>query len=425
MLQHLRVPHLQLDEPALLGDDVEQGPATERVALPDDAEIPAGGVEDLHGVDVPRALDRVVLRIRRADLLPHDEIGRLPALSRALQLGGGGGDVALVPVPDRQHDRHPDGHHVEGVHDRPQTPRRVESLHVEPCLLPLVLAEETRVDPPLGPFLLHPRRGQALLQFAHAEVGPLPERNVDGGGRLGQGEGAFEVASDAQGGRRGEPDEGHELQPQALQPADLTRPLGLEPRHLDPQQLLVERRRRASRHSLVDERLRLPVRGEQVVGDADVARGAEHGAGLHAHLGGEAPLAIGDLRLLDGELAGGHRHSRVLPAPEVERPREPDHLHVVGPGGVLGAAEFEHRVRPEAGLPEPTLRRLDRGPGRPQLRVGGQRAGHEVVGRHRVPRRLLGPAHGRPEGADHGHDGEHSQGADHGGPLSSGPGPKT
>src|SRR2546428_668595 len=83
---------------------------------------------------------------------------------------------------------------------------------------------------------------------------------------------------------------------------------------------------------------------------------AAPGAVLQAPRGGAPRRATGALPLLDGEPAGGHRHSRVLPAPEVQRPREPDHLHVVGPGGVLGAAEFEHRVRPEAGLPEPTLR---------------------------------------------------------------------
>src|SRR5262249_14960885 len=80
LLERFRVPQLDVDESALLADDVEQRHAPELIALPYDVEVLAGGHSDCALVDVEGPLRGLVLRERGIHLLAHRKRRGLDAL---------------------------------------------------------------------------------------------------------------------------------------------------------------------------------------------------------------------------------------------------------------------------------------------------------------------------------------------------------
>src|SRR6266481_5911954 len=112
-LERVRIAHLDLDIPALFGDDVQYGYATKLIGLSHDGEVAAGDITDAAAIDGEPALGGVELGEGRGDLLADDQLGAF-----ALALGGlgfrrGGRDIALVLISYGHHDRHTPTHVVE------------------------------------------------------------------------------------------------------------------------------------------------------------------------------------------------------------------------------------------------------------------------------------------------------------------------
>src|SRR6266404_7252816 len=105
LLQRVGVPHLDVDVSPLLGDHVEQGPATQLVRLAHHIQVLACHVAHAARVDLERPLRGLVLGERGLDLLAYGEHGQLDAALRRRRLGPRRRDVPLILVPHRQRDR--------------------------------------------------------------------------------------------------------------------------------------------------------------------------------------------------------------------------------------------------------------------------------------------------------------------------------
>ena len=109
----------QLDEPALLGNHVEHGDTAELVGLSHHPEVSTGDVPHSARIDLKRALCGVELSEGGRDLLADDQLRGFALALGALGFRRRGGDIALVPVPHRQHDGHAAAYVMKGILNGP------------------------------------------------------------------------------------------------------------------------------------------------------------------------------------------------------------------------------------------------------------------------------------------------------------------
>ena len=116
LLESLGVAHLDLDQTALLFEEVGEPQMAELVARPGDPQVIPGGGEQI-GVEALEHARRAVAAEEGARHFAADHrFEKLAAQSGRLARGDGGFDPALVLVAHRQIDRHAAADHVIGHH---------------------------------------------------------------------------------------------------------------------------------------------------------------------------------------------------------------------------------------------------------------------------------------------------------------------
>src|SRR5439155_11902285 len=104
----------------------------------------------------------------------------------------------------------------------------------------------------------------------------------------------------------------------------------------------------------------ITVRLEELVGDGERATCRQHVTGSGSDVRAQSPFAVSRLGTADFDLALGDSHASVLPSVEVQRDGHSDAEIVVRADRFL-SAQFQHRVRPQGGLPYPSGRRVELG----------------------------------------------------------------
>src|SRR5439155_26011154 len=176
-----------------------------------------------------------------------------------------------------------------------------------------------------------------------------------------------------------------------LQRRDLDAALGeltarVEPVDLDHLQALLQRWGRARSYAALHEREPVPIDLQQVIDHPQAPLRRQDLAGLHANVGAQTALAIGDLPAPGVQLAFRHTHAARLATVEVERQRQAD-VQIVVRADRLLSPQLERGVWPESRLLHPGRRRLHLDPRRHEVGVLRQRPADELVHRQ-LARRL-------------------------------------